>query len=41
VDFRDDLTARDVEQAIARMERQIKHKHPEIVALLVQPKAAN
>jgi cation diffusion facilitator family transporter len=39
VDFADDLTARDVEDIVARIERRVTAAHPEILTLLVKPQS--
>ena len=39
VDFDDALSARDVEQIIARIERKVRAEHPEIVTLFVKPQS--
>jgi len=40
VDFRDDLTARQVEDIVARVEARVRQAHPEIVSLLIKPQSA-
>lgn len=40
VDFADDLRASEIEQATASIERSLKAKHPDIVALFVTPKCS-
>jgi cation diffusion facilitator family transporter len=40
VDFRDDLTARQVEDIVARVEARVREAHPEIVSLLIKPQSA-
>jgi cation diffusion facilitator family transporter len=40
VDFRDDLTARQVEDIVARVEGRVREAHPEIVSLLIKPQSA-
>ncbi|HEV7500279.1 MAG TPA: cation transporter, partial [Vicinamibacteria bacterium] len=40
VDFRDDLTAREVEDIVARVEGRVREAHPEIVSLLIKPQSA-
>ena len=40
VDFRDDLTAADVERIVAEIEEQVRKAHPEIVSLLIKPQSA-
>jgi len=37
VDFRDTLTAREVEEIVAALEDRVREKHPEVVTLLVKP----
>ncbi|HYU42871.1 MAG TPA: cation diffusion facilitator family transporter [Vicinamibacteria bacterium] len=40
VDFRDDLTARQVEDIVAAMESRVRKAHPEIVSLMIKPQSA-
>ena len=40
VDFRDDLTARQVEDIVATMESRVRQAHPEIVSLMIKPQSA-
>ena len=40
VDFRDDLTARQVEDIVAAVEARVREAHPEIVSLLIKPQSA-
>jgi divalent metal cation (Fe/Co/Zn/Cd) transporter len=40
VDFRDDLTARQVEDIVAEVEKRVRQAHPEIVSLLIKPQRA-
>jgi len=40
VDFRDDLTARQVEDIVAAVEARVRKAHPEIVSLLIKPQNA-
>ena len=40
VDFRDDLTARQVEEIVATVEARVRKAHPEIVSLLIKPQSA-
>ena len=40
VDFRDDLSARQVEDIVADVEARVRRAHPEIVSLLVKPQSA-
>jgi cation diffusion facilitator family transporter len=40
VDFRDDLTARQVERIVATIEARVREAHPEIVSLLIKPQSA-
>jgi len=40
VDFRDDLTARQVEDIVAAVEARVRKAHPEIVSLLIKPQSA-
>ena len=39
LDFEDELTARDVEEAVAEIERKVCALHPEVVALFVKPQS--
>jgi cation diffusion facilitator family transporter len=39
-DFRDDLTARQVEDIVAAVEARVREAHPEIVSLLIKPQSA-
>jgi cation diffusion facilitator family transporter len=39
VDFRDDLTAGEVERIVAEIEDRVRKAHPEIVSLLVKPQS--
>jgi cation diffusion facilitator family transporter len=41
VDFRDDLTAADVERIVAEIEERVRQAHPEVVSLLVKPQSAD
>ena len=41
VDFRDDLTAADVERIVAEIEQRVRAAHPEVVSLLVKPQSAD
>jgi cation diffusion facilitator family transporter len=41
VDFRDDLTARQVEDIVAAMEARVRRDHPEIVSLMIKPQSAS
>ena len=41
VDFKDDLTAGDVERIVAEIEQQVRQAHPEIVSLLIKPQSAD
>jgi cation diffusion facilitator family transporter len=41
VDFRDDLTARQVEDIVAAVESRVRRAHPEIVSLLIKPQSAS
>ena len=41
VDFRDDLTARQVEDIVAAVEKRVRQAHPEIVSLLIKPQSAS
>jgi divalent metal cation (Fe/Co/Zn/Cd) transporter len=41
VDFRDDLTARQVEDIVAAVEARVRQAHPEIVSLLIKPQSAS
>jgi divalent metal cation (Fe/Co/Zn/Cd) transporter len=40
VDFRDDLSARQVEDIVAAVEARVRAAHPEIVSLLIKPQSA-
>ncbi len=40
VDFRDTLSAADVERIIAAIEDRVRSVHPEVVLLLVKPQSA-
>ena len=40
VDFRDDLTARQVEDIVATVEARVRQAHPEIVSLVLKPQSA-
>lgn len=39
LDFEDALTAREVEEAVAQIERKVCAQHPQVVALFVKPQA--
>jgi cation diffusion facilitator family transporter len=39
VDFADDLSARDVEDIVARIERRIRDRHPEVISILIKPQS--
>ena len=39
IDFADHLTVPDVEQRIAAMERSLREKHPEVIAVFVKPQS--
>jgi cation diffusion facilitator family transporter len=39
VDFADDLSARDVEATVARIERRIRDHHPEVSAIFIKPQS--
>lgn len=41
VDFRDDITAGEVERIVADIEKRVREKHPEVVSLLVKPQGAD
>jgi cation diffusion facilitator family transporter len=41
VDFRDDLSAADVERIVADIEQAVHAAHPEVVSLLVKPQGAD
>ena len=41
VDFADDLTASDIEAAVAALEQRIKQEDPEVAAVFVKPQAAS
>ena len=36
-DFEDTITARDVEQTIARIEREIAKEHPQVTRIYIRP----
>ena len=36
-DFEDTITARDVEQTIARIEREIAANHPQVTRIYIRP----
>jgi cation diffusion facilitator family transporter len=40
VDFRDDLTARQVEEIVATVEARVRKAHPEVVSLVIKPQSA-
>ncbi|PYQ50924.1 MAG: cation transporter [Acidobacteria bacterium] len=40
VDFKDDLTAADVERIVAEIEERVRKAHPEVVSLLIKPQSA-
>ena len=39
VDFADDLSARDVEDIVAKIERRIRDRHPEVISILIKPQS--
>jgi cation diffusion facilitator family transporter len=39
LDFEDTLTAREVEEAVAEIERKVRAQHPQVVTLFVKPQA--
>jgi cation diffusion facilitator family transporter len=39
VDFADDLSARDVEDIVARIEHRIRDRHPEVISILIKPQS--
>jgi len=39
VDFDDDLSARDVEDIVARIEHRIRDRHPEVISILIKPQS--
>jgi cation diffusion facilitator family transporter len=41
VDFKDDLTARDVERIVAEIEERVRRAHPEVVSLIIKPQSAD
>jgi len=40
LEFRDELTTPQIEQAVESLERRVRDKHPDVVALFVKPKAS-
>jgi cation diffusion facilitator family transporter len=40
LDFSDELSAGEIEKAVLGLERRIKERHPEVIAVFVKPKAA-
>jgi len=40
LEFRDELTTPQIERAVVSLEKRVREKHPEVVALFVKPKAA-
>ena len=40
VDFKDDLTAADVERIVAAIEAEVRKVHPEVVSLIIKPQSA-
>ena len=41
LEFGDDLRAPQIERSVVSLERRVREKHPEVVALFVKPKAAS
>ncbi len=41
VDFADELSAAAVERAVSTLERQVKDKHPDVIALFINPKSVS
>jgi divalent metal cation (Fe/Co/Zn/Cd) transporter len=39
VDFADGLSARDVEEIVARIERRIRERHPEVISIFIKPQS--